>query len=458
MKAWGNEMVQRRVLLLLPLVLFAILTGLGIIAAPALTSLVAVAACVIIAILISDSTVVDQLVFMALLSGPPRIRARDPLASLQGEIDWVVVLHIFVWIIGAAWVFREAFKNRTTGRRGSRILRWPHYAGLVLVVLLGLSMAVSPGPLLTGFRVFQILIMVLFGFFWVERYGIEKTLHTLFWGYVILGVVLAVAAVVSPELVLAGKRMRGDLIADTGAVGAAGLIALLSCAPPLRRWVFALALLLFSALLIFSMTRSAYASVLLFLLLALIRRPRISAVRGFLVFVGVLLLVLIVSRVLPLVVNWIVRDPRSLATLSERVPWWKFLVPIMLKQSPLIGLGFYAAPRVYGLNYAISIGTAHNAFIEVLAGGGVPSGLLFLLIVLGTFLTCFRMFLQTGKSPEIFATFMLLLAVLSVGIVSEEMIIASPTAVTFWLVVSAVQKLRMQAVTPGAAERVLPHV
>jgi len=298
--------------------------------------------------------------------------------------------------------------------------------------------------------------MILFGYFWVERYGIQRTLQALFWGYAILGVVLVAAAVLSPDLVLAGKRMRGDLIADTGAVGAAGLIALLSCSPSLRRWVFALALLLFSGLLVFSMTRSAYASVLLFLLLSLMRRPRISAVRGFLVFIGVLVLVLIVSQVLPLVVNWIIRDPTSLATLSARVPWWKFLVPIMLRQSPWIGLGFYAAPRVYGLTYSISIGTAHNALIEVLVGGGVPSGLLFLLIVLGSFLTSFKIFLSNGKSPEVFATFALLLAVLSVGIVSEAMIIASPTAVTFWLVVSAIQKLQVQPVTAGTVEGVMP--
>ena len=449
--------MQRREVAIVPLaILFSVLTGLGITAAPAVTLSLAAAAVMVIFILMSESALVDHLILIALLSGPPRIRARDPLASLQGQTDWVVVLHVIVWLAGAVWVFRELFKNRSTAETESRILRWPHYAGLLLVVLLGLSMAVSPGPLLTGFRVFQILVMILFGYFWVERYGIQRTLQALFWGYAILGVVLVAAAVLSPDLVLAGKRMRGDLIADTGAVGAAGLIALLSCSPSLRRWVFALALLLFSGLLVFSMTRSAYASVLLFLLLSLMRRPRISAVRGFLVFIGVLVLVLIVSQVLPLVVNWIIRDPTSLATLSARVPWWKFLVPIMLRQSPWIGLGFYAAPRVYGLTYSISIGTAHNALIEVLVGGGVPSGLLFLLIVLGSFLTSFKIFLSNGKSPEVFATFALLLAVLSVGIVSEAMIIASPTAVTFWLVVSAIQKLQVQPVTAGTVEGVMP--
>jgi len=431
-----------------PVVLLSAVAGLGIVAEPALTLSVAIAGGIALAVLISHSPVVDGLVFMALLSGPPRIRVRDPLASLQGELDWVVVLHILVWLAGAVWVFREAYRS-VSAARGVKAPPWPHAAGLFLVLFLGLSMTVSPGPLLTGFRAFQTLVMVLFGYFWVARYGVEKTLHALFWGYVVLGIGLAVAAVVSPELVLAGKRMRGDLIADTGAVGAIGLITLLCCSPPMRRWVFALILALFSTLLVLSMTRSAYASVLLFLLLALMRRPRISAVRAFVVFVGVVLLVLGMSQALPVVVSWIVRDPGSLATLSARIPWWQYLVPIMLKQSPLVGLGFYAAPRVYGQNYSILIGTAHNAYVEVLAGGGILSGLAFLVVIAGSLFSSFRKFLSSGKSAGIFAAFMLLLAVLSIGVASEEMIIASPVALAFWLVVSVIHAQRDTTPAPG---------
>jgi len=72
------------------------------------------------------------------------------------------------------------------------------------------------------------------------------------------------------------------------------------------------------------------------------------------------------------------------------------------------------------------------------------SGLLFLLIAAGTFGRAFKLFLSAGKSPETFATFILLLAVLSVGLVSEEMIIASPAALAFWLLVSMIQKQRIQ--------------
>jgi len=137
--------MQRREVAIVPLaILFSVLTGLGITAAPAVTLSLAAAAVMVIFILMSESALVDHLILIALLSGPPRIRARDPLASLQGQTDWVVVLHVIVWLAGAVWVFRELFKNRSTAETESRILRWPHYAGLLLVVLLGLSMAVSP--------------------------------------------------------------------------------------------------------------------------------------------------------------------------------------------------------------------------------------------------------------------------------------------------------------------------
>jgi O-antigen ligase len=443
MKAWGNSLPRRGIAVYLLAALLSALSGAGIVVAPRLTIPLAITACLLIVIFLSDSPAIDHLIFFALLSGPPRLRARDPLASLQGQVDWVVILHLLVWLGGSIWVLREAYRQ-WLAPNGSAPLRWPHGAGLLLAVLLGLSALVSPGPLLTSFRAAQTLVMVLFSLFWVERYGVQRTLQALFWGYVLLGVSLAAAAVFSPQLVLAGRRVRGDLIANTGAVAATGLIMLLTCAPVMRRELSALILVLFSVLLVFSMTRSAYAAMLLFLLVALLRRPRISAVRRFVFFVLILLLVFSLFRIMPLVVGWIIRDQASLASLSARIPWWKYLTLIMWQRSPYIGLGFYAAPRTFGLSYDISIGTAHNAFIEVLVGGGIPSGALFLLIVIGTFARSFKLFLSTGKSPEIFAMFMLLLSVLSVGLVSEEMIIASPAALAFWLLVSLIQKQRIQ--------------
>jgi len=42
-------------------------------------------------------TATAAVLFLLILSGPPRMRIRDPEASLRGDVDWVVVIHLLVW-------------------------------------------------------------------------------------------------------------------------------------------------------------------------------------------------------------------------------------------------------------------------------------------------------------------------------------------------------------------------
>ncbi len=163
--------------------------------------------------------------------------------------------------------------------------RWAARIGLALVavalaVLLGASSAVSPGLQLTIFRAAQMLVMVLFGFFWVEKFGAERTLRGLLGGYALLAVVIGAAAILQPSLVFAGQRMRGDYIANAGAVGAMGFILMVSFPAPLRRWQAVPLMGLFVALLIFSLTRASYVAVMVFLALAALRRPNVPALRS----------------------------------------------------------------------------------------------------------------------------------------------------------------------------------
>src|SRR5262245_53105070 len=51
-----------------------------------------------------------------LLSGPPQFRGRDPLASLQGAIDPIVLLHVGVWSLGGLWVLARLYSSLV--RRG----------------------------------------------------------------------------------------------------------------------------------------------------------------------------------------------------------------------------------------------------------------------------------------------------------------------------------------------------
>jgi O-antigen ligase len=416
--------------------LLAALLGLGVVFYQAATLLFAAAACLAAILLLGGSPAADYLCFLALFSGPPRIRARDPLASLNAEIDWVVLLHVAVWLLGALWVIRQGYRFLVRGK--SLPFTWIHFLGLLLALLLGLSLFGSPGPWLTLFRAMQLAVMVVFGFLWVEKLGPAAALRSLFWGYAALALVIGAAALFRPELVFAGERVRGDYIANAGGVGAMGFILLMSYPPRLPRWLAVLLFGLFAAVLIFSLTRSAYFAVMLFLALAAIRRPEAPALRSMYVALGLLVVMLLLFGLMPAAVAWIVRDPASLESFSGRIPLWKYLVPIMWQKSPLFGLGFYAASRVYSLQLNAGIGTAHSAFIEVLVGGGVLGFGVFLAVVGGALLRSIKGFARHGKDPQVFVGLALLSAVISLGIVSEEMVIASPTALSFWIVLSVV--------------------
>jgi hypothetical protein len=429
--------------------LVSALLGLAIVLYQPPVLLIAVLAVLAVVILLGRSPAADYLAFFALFSGPPRIRARDPLASLQGEIDWVVILHIMVWLIGALWVARQLFRYLVIERKAV-FFTWMHFLAVLLSALLGLSLIVSPGPLLTLFRALQMLVMILFALMWVEKNGIGRTLNALFWGYAVLALVTGAAAILMPALVFAGERVRGDYIANTGVVGAMGFVLLLSYPPPLKRWLTIPLLGLFVTLLIFSMTRSSYIAVMIFLALAAIRRPKVSSLRSMYLVLGMLVLMLLLLRLMPAVLAWIIRDPGSLATFSERIPLWKYLIPIMWQKSPYLGLGFYAASRVYALQQNAAIGTAHNAFVELLVGGGIISFLVFLAVLAGVLVRSFALFLRRGKKPEVFVSIALLSTALCIGMVSEEMLIASPTALTFWIVLSVILELGRTQRTPEA--------
>jgi hypothetical protein len=429
--------------------LVSALLGLAIVLYQPPVLLIAVLAVLAVVILLGRSPAADYLAFFALFSGPPRIRARDPLASLQGEIDWVVILHIMVWLIGALWVARQLFRYLVIERKAV-FFTWMHFLAVLLSALLGLSLIVSPGPLLTLFRALQMLVMILFALMWVEKNGIGRTLNALFWGYAVLALVTGAAAILMPALVFAGERVRGDYIANTGVVGAMGFVLLLSYPPPLKRWLTIPLLGLFVTLLIFSMTRSSYIAVMIFLALAAIRRPKVSSLRSMYLVLGMLVLMLLLLRLMPAVLAWIIRDPGSLATFSERIPLWKYLIPIMWQKSPYLGLGFYAASRVYALQQNAAIGTAHNAFVELLVGGGIISFLVFLAVLAGVLVRSFALFLRRGKEPEVFVSIALLSTALCIGMVSEEMLIASPTALTFWIVLSVILELGRTQRTPEA--------
>jgi len=385
---------------------------------------------------LSKPRIYETLLFIALLSGPPRLRVRDPLASFAGEVDWSILLNIAIWGLGAFWVFHQ-FNAYKLNYKPLPSLNVIQKLALLFVVSLSLSTLVSPIPLLTAYRVFQILIMVLFGFFWVNRFGSELTIKHLSVGYAVLGLAIGASALFTPQLVFAGNRLRGDLIANAGGVAVMGLIAFLSYPTLKNRAVYIFLLLLFSAILVLSLTRSAYIAALFFLLLAIIRRPVNTPLRRSIYLVLSLIPVALIFQWFPIIVSWIIRDPASLATMSDRIPLWQVALEETFNSSPWLGLGFYAN-RVVLMSYNPGLGTAHSAFVEVLSGGGLVAFLPFIIMFVLLLFSMTKLFILYGKRPVIFTVVGLLCSALITGLVSEEMVVASPASFTFWMLVSLI--------------------
>lgn len=398
-----------------------------------------------LSLLYKRPTVIAAALFLLVLSGPPRFRIRDPEASLRGDVDWVVILHLVVWGLAGLWVMRELGK-RFQAKRPLLRLQLPQILGLTMIFGLTASACVSDAPTLTAFKVYQMLVSLLFTQIFVERFGAWTSLKAMLWGNALLCTAIAFCAFFVPHEVWTPSefnpdptRLFGDLIAPTGVVSALAIILLLTSVR--RIWkVLPLSLLAsFVALLLLSLTRTAYIVAFLFFALVLLKRPNIKPLRRFAYFLCLLMLTLYASGQLPSVSHY--RDPESVSNLGDRIGLWRHLTTVTLSRSPWLGLGYYSASRIYGPEYNPGLGTAHSVFVEVLVGGGVLS--FALLIALCATLSVYAARLLVAKRDRLsFATSSLLLACLLFGAMGEE-IDSGPVAVGFWY---------CAAVLPGLCE------
>jgi len=388
------------------------------------------------------------------------------MASLSGDADWSVLLSAVVWGLAALWVF---FNLGGYLLKGKSIPRFEplHILAFVLVICLYLSTLASLAPLLTFYRVSQILIAVLFGFFWVRRFGVDSTLTHLLAGYIVMSLAIVASAIIAPDLVYAGEdsnqvyagedsnRLRGDAIANSGAVAAMGIALLLSypiISRPTRALARATSYLLLVALLftllIMSQTRAAFIAMLLFVLLAFVRPPASTSLRTFLYILLVLIPVVVWFGWTSTITEGAIRDEKSVSDMSDRIPLWQYTLSETLEESPLLGLGFFAN-RAITSAYNEALGTSHSAYIEVLSGGGILSFSIFAILLVAEVFMVVKLFLLRGVNPKVFAVVGLFLITLVIGVVSEEMVIASPTSLTFWILLSLVPAMT-RTVTPKA--------
>ena len=224
-----------------------------------------------------------EILFLLLLSGPPMFRARSPLASVSGEIDAVVIFQLSVWGLAGIWVLLQLYSYRRNDGQLPQL--WlPQKLGLVLVLCLCCSAPASPAPALTVFKIYQMAISLLFGFLFVKRYGVETCLSRLLRGYFILCVGAVIQVLIAPEATLSPTlspfgnssvyRITGNLYAPVATVTVFAIALLLANPPAVSRPVSLIMLGLFSTLFVLSRTRTAYVALFVFVVLAILRRPK----------------------------------------------------------------------------------------------------------------------------------------------------------------------------------------
>jgi O-antigen ligase len=385
--------------------------------------------------------------FLALMSGPPTFRDRDPYASLNGELDLPALIQIGVWICGGLWMLARLYPSVL--RRGVLPAVNPAQAlGALFIVALTLSLWDSPGFLLTAFTLGQFAVML--GFIWVftHRFGTSACLRHLFIGVCVLALATVAAFYFAPELVADGTglttRLRGSNIADTGSVALIGLVLCLSGIPPLRGPMFWGAFSVFGVLLVASRTRSAYVAFLVFLAIGVIYGKGLR-IRTLIVPLAALAVSVVLLDVASSTKDYLMRESATIETMSDRLPLWEHLTSVVMRDAPITGLGYYAASRIVATEYNPGLGNAHSTFFEVLVGGGVLGALLYLVFCASLVVFAVRLLRVASGQPSAVAATGLLFVALLMGITTQSALHAGPLGFAFWSLTALLPRLSGEA-------------
>jgi O-antigen ligase len=365
------------------------------------------------------------------MSGPPKFRERDPLASIAGTIDLIVLIHAAVWTCGGLWILKQLYSSIL--RRGIIPAVNPAQAiGALLIVALSISVWDSPGMLLTAFTVGQFAVTLAFVWLFTHRFGPSAYLRHLFVGVSVLAVMTVASAYLVPDIVISGTRLVADIIAPTGGVAVVGLVFCLSSMPRLKSpWLFWGALSLFGGLLVASRTRGAYVAFAAYLAIGFFCGRRLPVRRLIPVFAALALSAYLMDS-LSSATDYLVREEESVETMSDRIPLWQHLTTTVMREAPLTGLGYYAASRIVGPQYNPALGDAHSVFLEILVGGGLLGMALYLMLCTSLLWFALRLLGVGSGEPHTMAAVGLLVVTLLIGVTSSQALQPGPVGFSFW--------------------------
>ncbi len=397
----------------------------------------------------------ESIIFGLMMSGPPKLRSRDATASLSGSVDSSILFSAMIWGLGALWMLHYfngyALFNKRLPKFGG-IHKWAVLYGGTLV----LSILVSDAVFLTFYRGMQVILVVIFTEFWVRKFGVVSTFRHMVGTCVVLGLCIVLAMFVAPDLVYFGgeNRVRGDLIANPGSLAAVTLAIIFSVRTVIQnRYVFISIVALFIFLLIVAQTRTYYGIIAFFFVLSFIRVPQSGRLRIAQYLIVLLIPLIIMVGAAAAISEFVVRDEKSLATLSSRTPLWEYTVAQTLEQAPFTGVGFQAN-RAILLEFNDRLGNSHNAYLEILSGGGLISFGAYLIFLIPIVIYAIRLFISQGSRPEIFATVSLLFMMLIAGFTSQALIVPSVESWTFWMCVALLPRFNERMVRERELSRV----
>lgn len=150
------------------------------------------------------------------------------------------------------------------------------------------------------------------------------------------------------------------------------------------------------------------------------------------------------------------RNTEGIFTLSDRLGLWGYLAAVTLQKSPWIGLGYYSASRVYGMEYAEGLGTAHSMFLEAFVGGGILAFVAVVSLSIVTGIYAVRL-LYHRKNHVAFTVSMMFTATLMFGSIGGD-IGYGPLGITFWSLCAMLPIVHEYLRPPRSLARVKPVV
>jgi O-antigen ligase len=207
---------------------------------------------------------------------------------------------------------------------------------------------------------------------------------------------------------------------------------------------------LFGALLVASRTRSAYVALLVFLAIGFVHGKRLR-VRKVVLPLAALVLSVFLMDTLSSTVDYLVRERESIESMSDRLPLWQHLTSVVMRESPITGLGYYAASRVVATEYNPVLGNAHSAFFEVLVGGGLLGAALYLVLCASLVRFAVRLLSVASGQPSSVAAAGLLSVALMMGLTTPAALQPGPLGFAFWSLTALLPGLLREAVPARVA-------